>query len=64
MINLPKFSRRQVLLMVALYVFAAVALARIRSPYDVNAEISFYAVLICLTVLFLFATGTLSEIER
>ena len=52
------------LLMVALYVFAAVALARIRSPYDVNAEISFYAVLICLTFLFLFATGTLSEIER
>ena len=64
MSKLPKFTRRQVLVAVALYVVAVVALGRIRFPENIDMEIAFYIVLLCLTGLFFFATGTYLEVEE
>lgn len=57
-------SRRQVVMTMVLYVVACIGLAGIRTPTNVQTEISFYAVFLCLTVLFLFAAGGLADNEE
>ncbi len=56
-------SRRQLIAVLALYIFGVVVLAGVRDPYDLRTELLFYTALVSMTFLFLFASGAISESE-